>query len=44
MTMNRAQRRAMKSKKKNTLKKVNGVLVSNESSHGLVSKGIRRKI
>ena len=39
--MNRQQRRASKSKKKNTLRAVNGVLVNTESSHGLVSSNVR---
>ena len=42
--MNRHQRRAMKSKKKNTLRKVNGLLVSSESAHGLVSKSVRKSM
>lgn len=42
-TMNRAQRRAMKSNKKDTLRKVNGVLVNNMNNHGLISKSVRKK-
>jgi hypothetical protein len=41
--MNRAQRRAAKSKKKDTLRIVNGVLVNNQNNHGLISKSVRRK-
>jgi len=42
--MNRHERRASKSKRQNTLRKVNGVLVSNENYIGLVSKSVRRSI
>lgn len=41
--MNRAERRRLKSKKKNSLRKVNGMLVSNENPLGLVSKSAKRK-
>ena len=41
--MNRQQRRAMKSKRKDTLRKVNGVLVNNQNNHGLISNSVRRK-
>ena len=42
--MNRQQRRASKSKRQNTLRKENGVLVSNENYIGLVSKSVRRSL
>ena len=41
--MNRQQRRAMKSKRKDTIRKVNGVLVNNQNMHGLISNSVRRK-
>ena len=41
--MNRQQRRASKSKKQNSLRKVAGVLVSNENAIGLVSRSAKRK-
>jgi len=42
--MNRAQRRKLKSKKQNSLRKANGMLVStNENPLGLVSKSAKRK-
>ena len=41
--MNRQQRRAMKSKKKDTLRKVNGVLVNDLNQHGIISKSVRGK-
>jgi len=42
--MNRQQRRASKSKRQNTLRKENGVLVSKENYIGLVSKSVRRSL
>lgn len=42
--MNRQQRRASKSKRQNTLRKENGVLVSNENYIGLVSKSVRKSL
>jgi len=41
--MNRQQKRALKSKKKDTLRKVNGVLVNDLNQHGIISKSVRGK-